>query len=342
MEVMTTHSSFRSSLPATALASARESARRHDGRFGTQARSEADLDLGYPVLGAEHVEAQLPAASREDATEIAEKVSAGLDFRPATIRQVADEHYLATYGVSYDDHEHALGHLEATDPATMDYVATLMARARRSTAATADEQGSVAPIASAPSRQANQPVRPGQTGVPARTRYHADSDFVQRGGVADTVISSDGTEYHRIRPSVYPGEFYSVRMQFNRKITQEEAERVSQLTGYSWRSSGGREEVGQPVFDSDYAVTMSVDSTKGKSDSYTFQKKLEEFINEGTPVRKTDQSGIGTKGTRLVDGIGDDDLQWELYADHVYVDDSEQAYNAAVEMEEHPAAGRTQ
>ena len=87
---------------------------------------------------------------------------------------------------------------------------------------------------------------------------------------------------------------------------------------------------------------MSVDSTKGKSDSYTFQKKLEEFVNEGTPVRKTDQSGPGTKGTRLVDGIGDDDLQWELYADHVYVDDSEQAYNAAVEMEEHPAAGRAQ
>ena len=129
-------------------------------------------------------------------------------------------------------------------------------------------------------------------------------------------------------------------MQFNREITEDEAARIAQITGYSWKASGGREDVGDPVFDSSYGVTMSVDSTKGKSDSYTFQKKLEEFVNEGTPVRKTNQSGPGTMNTRLVDGINDDGLQWELYADHVYVDDSEQAYNAAVQMEEHQAAGR--
>ena len=127
---MTTHPSSRSHLPASTLASARESARRHDGRFGHQAHSEADIDLSFPALGAEHVEAVLPAASGRDSAEIAEKVSAGMDFRPVTIHQVADQHYLSRYGADYATHEQTMAHLQHADPAVQAYMASLMEKVR--------------------------------------------------------------------------------------------------------------------------------------------------------------------------------------------------------------------
>ena len=45
-------------------------------------------------------------------------------------------------------------------------------------------------------------------------------------------------------------------------------------------------------------------------------------------------------GASLVEPIGDDLLDAEIYADYVWVDDVEQAFNAAVTIEEHPAAGQ--
>jgi len=49
------------------------------------------------------------------------------------------------------------------------------------------------------------------------------------------------------------------------------------------------------------------DSTKSRRDDPDYFEAFEKallYINEGTPVRTTNRAGIGTKGTRLVEGIG--------------------------------------
>jgi hypothetical protein len=49
------------------------------------------------------------------------------------------------------------------------------------------------------------------------------------------------------------------------------------------------------------------DATKSQRDDPDFIeafRKAEQYILEGTPIRKTDRAGRGTKGTRLVEGVG--------------------------------------
>jgi len=51
-----------------------------------------------------------------------------------------------------------------------------------------------------------------------------------------------------------------------------------------------------------------------------FEDTLPTMINEGSPVRKTDRAGAGTKGTRLVEGMHEPGLTFEVYYDSVYDD----------------------
>ncbi len=52
-------------------------------------------------------------------------------------------------------------------------------------------------------------------------------------------------------------------------------------------------------------LVFSVDTTKSRRDdvAWAFEDDCIPMLVEGTPVRKTDRAGAGTKGTRAVEGI---------------------------------------
>ena len=63
-------------------------------------------------------------------------------------------------------------------------------------------------------------------------------------------------------------------------------------------------------------VWIYVDLTKSRSDDYGIsmdvyqsENSIQDLLTEGSPVRKTNRAGAGTKGTRAVEGIGDMDFQ---------------------------------
>lgn len=71
-----------------------------------------------------------------------------------------------------------------------------------------------------------------------------------------------------------------------------------------------------------FSFVVSADATKSASDDTgvafeRFHDQLPELLLDGSPIRKTDRAGAGTRGTRLVEGFNDADLKIELYYDSV-------------------------
>lgn len=128
---------------------------------------------------------------------------------------------------------------------------------------------------------------------------------------ADTV-EVEGTTFHRRREGVFPREPYQMRFEFDRDISDEEMGRFAQLIGYSYAATVRGESMDPPIKDSSRSFVIYADTTKTRSDDLGMA--LEDFENaigpkgtlleEGSPIRKTDRAGAGTKGTRLVDGFG--------------------------------------
>jgi len=157
--------------------------------------------------------------------------------------------------------------------------------------------------------------------------WDARSSFVQGGGVADKVRVTDEhghqTLYQRRRYGVYPDYPYAMRFQANRPISDAEMHRAAQLVGYAYRSTVNGESIGSPVRDSPFSFAISTDTTKSRHDDVgdalaNFEDRLPAMLIEGSPVRSTNRAGAGTQGTRLVDGIGDQDLSLGVYYDSVY------------------------
>lgn len=143
---------------------------------------------------------------------------------------------------------------------------------------------------------------------------------VQSGQVFDAV-TVEGETYHRRRPGTYPGVPSSIRIQADRRLTDEDRSRLASQLGYAYATTGG-EPLGDPEADSDYSFVVSADTTKGRAYRHLddrFEEKLPGMIAEGSPVRKTDKAGPGTAGTRLVEGFGDDAPHVELYYDDHYL-----------------------
>lgn len=115
----------------------------------------------------------------------------------------------------------------------------------------------------------------------------------------------------------YPDE---MRIQASRPLSDAEVQKVAQLTGYQHRSTLNGEGLSDPDRCGNASVLVGTDNTKSagrKSMFNEFEEGLEATLQEGSPVRKTDRSGPGTKGTRLIEGFGSD-VNFTLY----YLDDS--------------------
>ena len=136
--------------------------------------------------------------------------------------------------------------------------------------------------------------------------------------IKDTV-EHEGVEYRRLsaKEGTFPDAPYSFRLQFGKELTPQQAQHIGALFGYGYSTTGG-EGSGPAEQDQPNSVVISADTTKGRAYKRLddFLEKIPELINDGSPVRKTDRAGEGTKGTRLVKGMGD--LGYiEIYADSI-------------------------
>lgn len=150
-------------------------------------------------------------------------------------------------------------------------------------------------------------------------QFKDNGDTAYKGvDVVEDEVIYDGVKFTKLDEDNVISEPYAIRVQLGKELSEEEAQKVAQLFGYAYAKTGG-ERGNEFEQDSPNSIVVYADTTKaGSYESVDrFIEELPEFLKEGTPVRKTDKAGPGTKGTRLVDGF--DDLGYvELYADNTY------------------------
>ena len=108
-----------------------------------------------------------------------------------------------------------------------------------------------------------------------------------------------------------PCDFQQIRATFGRELTDDELSRASGAIGYSLRIYVAGEELGDPqLVSAPGAPTVALyayDATKARRSDPNIAEALKVaigYIADGSPVRRSDRAGIGTRGTRLVQGIG--------------------------------------
>lgn len=136
----------------------------------------------------------------------------------------------------------------------------------------------------------------------------------------DSVVT-DGEMFYRRRTDQYGDVPTAMRFQADRPLTDDEMQRFAQAVGYSWASKiRTRQALGDPVRDGDDAFTVTCDLSQCPRASRAlalteFEIDLSDTVQEGSPVRTTNRAGVGTKGTRLVEGLGY--LRFALYYNSV-------------------------
>lgn len=139
----------------------------------------------------------------------------------------------------------------------------------------------------------------------------------------DTVEGKDGTIWHRRRKDVYAGEPYQIRLQADRELTDDEKHQAAQLLGYGYASSVRGEGLGAMDSDTPFSFSVFADTTKSRRDDLgeaitDLEMDLPSIMENGSPLRKTDRAGVGTKDTRLVEGFGPNAPRFEIYYDSVH------------------------
>lgn len=126
----------------------------------------------------------------------------------------------------------------------------------------------------------------------------------------DTVVVEDKT-FTRAGTSIWAEWPDGIRIEADRELDNAEIRHLASIVGYAQRSTlRGAEPISAPFRDGPNSFVVYQDATKTYSDdtgmSYErFEAALPDLVREGTPVRKTDRAGAGTKGTRTIDGLGD-------------------------------------
>jgi hypothetical protein len=131
---------------------------------------------------------------------------------------------------------------------------------------------------------------------------------VQHGYVADEVVVGH-VLYSRRRPGVFPSSPYSMRIQANRELQEGEARKLAGLVGYVYRTTIAGERLSEPGIDSPFSFTVGADTTKSARDDLgegflQFEESLRDTIQDGSPLRKTDKAGVGTKAPVSLTGSG--------------------------------------
>lgn len=137
---------------------------------------------------------------------------------------------------------------------------------------------------------------------------------------AEIIVSDSGTEqethYYKLGGDVYNWEYDSILIKASRPINDEEMMQLAGLTGYAYSVLAG-EGIGMPQRVSEDSFTVWADATKCRNSNFDdFSGNLNAVISEGSPIRKTNRAGVGTKDTRKVQGMAD--VTVELYLDQVF------------------------
>lgn len=107
-------------------------------------------------------------------------------------------------------------------------------------------------------------------------------------------------------------DFAEIRAVVERYLTPDEITRVAGCVGYALRQELAGEDLSEPhviqsVRAGQTVLLFGYDSTKSRRDDPDFAEAFRlaaRYVAEGTPVRLTNRAGAGTKGTRLVAGLG--------------------------------------
>jgi hypothetical protein len=111
---------------------------------------------------------------------------------------------------------------------------------------------------------------------------------------------------------------YQIMMVIDGHLTEAEISRASGCLGYALKEVLAGEDLSEPEVRESINCMRFIfyyDSTKSRRDDPDLMQafeKAERYIEEGTPVRKTNRAGYGTRGTRLVEGIGPRKVEFYL------------------------------
>lgn len=118
---------------------------------------------------------------------------------------------------------------------------------------------------------------------------------------------------YRMPLTRYPSDFYGFIVVVDDRLGGEGVDNVAQLVGYAFSELGGEpcDLAGSMHIQGTTEICIEWDSTKTASDDIGARlpdviKNLKTYLKEGTPIRKTNRAGQGTKGTRLVESLGFD------------------------------------
>lgn len=106
-------------------------------------------------------------------------------------------------------------------------------------------------------------------------------------------------------------DWYDMSVEVDRYLTDAEVDMVVGCVGYAFRQVLAGESadlLGDGRSQSGTTIIISYDSTKSQRDDPDFLEAFnlaQQYIQFGTPVRKTNRSGPGTAGTPLLAGIGE-------------------------------------
>lgn len=145
-----------------------------------------------------------------------------------------------------------------------------------------------------------------------------DEDF---GGAKD-YNSNNTTVFFRTSEEgdPFPDFPYAIRIQADRPLSKEQARHLAGLLGYTYRTTVRGESLGEVERDTPFSFIVSADTTKSASDDVgmaleELQNSYPKIVKEGTPLRKTDRAGAGTKNTRLIEPYDDPNIKLSFYFD---------------------------
>jgi len=115
--------------------------------------------------------------------------------------------------------------------------------------------------------------------------------------------------------NAFAADFGEVRVLVDRILSAGFVRRLSGCLGYALRQTICGEDVSDPTIthlrgDDGTGTTVleyGYNSTKSRRDDPDFDQTFSlatQYVREGSPIRRTDRAGWGTRGTRLVEGIG--------------------------------------
>lgn len=101
---------------------------------------------------------------------------------------------------------------------------------------------------------------------------------------------------------------YELLITTDRTLTPERQRKVAAAVGYAWAEGMRGERLGEPTRVNGRAFIVYADVTKSRRDDIgdgweDFLQLAPQYVREGSPVRKTNRAGEGTKGTRLLEGV---------------------------------------